>query len=120
MAYVALLFAAFFICSCGGDPAMVASCTSKAVDALQICTEYTDPPSRLGFAKFSCDSGGGTWVSVACSRVNTLGGCVMPPANTSDGLVAWTVWYYPSGPVTTEADVMVQCTNGSGTFVPPS
>lgn len=120
MACVALLLVAFFVSSCGGQTSpMVASCTSKAVDTLQICTEYVDPPARLGFAKFICDSGGGTWVSTACARVNALGGCVMPPTNTSDGVVAWTVWYYPSGPVMSEADVMVRCNNGSGTFVPP-
>ena len=102
--------------ACGGDAGISVSCTTPASGAKVTCSEVDNAPQGSGVDQLrqACEANGGAFQSAACDRAGSLGGCRM---NIQGASFSTVLWYYPSGSIQTQADVMAACSSMQATFV---
>lgn len=111
-----LLALALGAATCGGASGTTVSCTLPASGAKDTCSQVDNAPEGSGLDQLrqTCEANGGLYQSAACDRAGSLGGCRMTIQGASFSTI---IWYYPSGSIQTQADVMAACSGMQATFV---
>src|SRR5262245_12665712 len=113
-----LLALALGAAACGGDSGTAVSCTTPGSGAKVNCSEVDNAPAGSGVDQLrqACEANGGLYQAAACDRAGSLGGCRMTIQGASFSTI---LWYYPSGSIQTQADVMAACSSMQAAFVAP-